>query len=247
MDELEQHSAHSSLDAEPTHEELVAAVKRSRDEKACGEDRIPMEFWKAIIDSNKVFQAFYECVIRFWRPEDCPEEWLVGVLILLPKKEGLTDANNWRGIMLLNTLVKIVGNILSSRLQDLLTKIGLESQNRFMKMCGCIDGVFSLKVALKKRKEHGLDSWVAFVDLVKAFDRVPRGMLIHVLQKYGAPEKFCNLISRLHSGVKVKIRVAGKEVVIDSTVGVKQGDSLAPILFLIYMQACMEVYIIKIS
>ena len=31
-----------------------------------------------------------------------------------------------------------------------------------------------IRQALKKRREHGQESWVLFVDLVKAFDSVPR-------------------------------------------------------------------------
>ena len=38
-------------------------------------------------------------------------------------------------------------------------------------------GCFTIKMALKKRREHGLESWVLFLDLVKNFDRVPREML----------------------------------------------------------------------
>jgi len=41
--------------------------------------------------------------------------------------------------------------------------------------------IFSLKLALQTRKEFGLDSWVVFVDLVKAFDTVNRDILVKIL------------------------------------------------------------------
>jgi len=49
------------------------------------------------------------------------------------------------------------------------------------------------------------------------------------------------LIKVLHKDLKVKIDVEGEEVIISSTIGVKQGDNLAPVLFICYMQACVEV------
>lgn len=50
-----------------------------------------------------------------------------------------------------------------------------------------------------------------------------------------------DLIIRLHTNCIVKIRAGDSDVTVESTVGVKQGDSLAPVLFSLYFQACMEV------
>ena len=96
-------------------------------------------------------------------------------------------------------------------------------------------------LALQKRKEHGLGTWAVFVDLVKAFDSVPREALFNVLQKFGIPPKMCRIITSLHSDLVVKIQAGDEDIVIDSTSGVKQGCTLAPILFSVYIQACAEV------
>ena len=48
---------------------------------------------------------------------------------------------------------------------------------------------FTLKQMLRKRREHGLETWVLFVDLVKAFDCVPRSVaedILSELRKQGA-------------------------------------------------------------
>ena len=75
--------------------------------------------------------------------------------------------------MLLDAACKIISAILASRLTTLLTQDGsVEEQNGFLPARGCTDAVFALKVMLQKRKEHGLDTHIVFIDLVKAFDSV---------------------------------------------------------------------------
>ena len=72
--------------------------------------------------------------------------------------------------------------------EKILEPEGLEEQNGFMRQRGCCDGIFTVKMALQKRHEHGLGTWAVFIDLVKAFDSVPRnGLLCSVLQKFGIP------------------------------------------------------------
>jgi hypothetical protein len=66
-------------------------------------------------------------------------------------------------------------------------------------------------------------------------------MLFAVLRKFGIPFHLCSLIINLHMGCTVKIRVGESDVEVTCTVGVKQGDNLAPILFIIFMQAALEI------
>ena len=63
-----------------------------------------------------------------------------------------------------------------------------------------------------------------------------------VLDKFGIPPKTKLIIMNLHSGLLVKIQAGNSDVEIGSTCGVKQGCTMAPILFLIYMQAAVEVF-----
>ena len=78
-----------------------------------------------------------------------------------------------------------------------------------------------------------------FLDLVKAFDRVPREMLWRVLEKFGAPPKLIAVLKALHASVHVEFEIDGISKIIESIIGVKQGDVLGPVLFVIYMAAVM--------
>ena len=95
-------------------------------------------------------------------------------------------------------------------------------------------------MGLKKRQEHGLESWGVYVDLVKAFDTVNREALWEVLRRFGMPDHFVNMLVRLHADAVIKVKIGEEDTDIDSSIGVRQGACEGPILFLFIMQAALE-------
>ena len=117
-----------------------------------------------------------------------------------------------------------------------------ENQCGFRQGRGCTDAVFTVKLALKKRREHNLETWVLFIDLVKAFDRVPRDMLWCILLKYGVSEKLVDILRGLHHHFNVTFDVNSNPHNMSCTIGVKQGNILGPDLFVIYIAAIMSTW-----
>jgi len=94
-------------------------------------------------------------------------------------------------------------------------------------------------MAIKKRREHGLETWVLLLYLVKAFDRVPRTLLWAVMRKLGVPGKLVRLLEALHRKVNVGFEVEEVRMVLQSIIGVKQGGLLGPQLFIFHICAIM--------
>ncbi|CAH2102564.1 unnamed protein product [Euphydryas editha] len=93
------------------------------------------------------------------------------------------------------------------------------------------------------RKEPGAipTSVHVFVDLEKAFDRVPREALWIVLKKAGCPEKLLNLIRQFHENMMARVRHESDfSDQFPVTSGVKQGCVLAPTLFSLYFASVMQ-------
>ena len=78
-----------------------------------------------------------------------------------------------------------------------------------------------------------------FYRLSEALDRVPRELLWLVMERSGFPKLIIRLLKALHEKVLVNFGVEGMKKVIESILGVKQGDLLGLILFGIYGYAVM--------
>ena len=212
---------------------------RKLENKAPGESGLSPQAWKVLASNDDAFNLLHEVIQEFWSTELAPEEWETGLLRILAKKGDLSLPGNYRGIMLLEAAYKIVCIILHGRLLPIQESLDHEAQCGFRPGRGCSDAVYTVKLAMKKRREHGLETWILFIDLVKAFDRVPRELLWKILLKFGVPTKLVQLLKSLHANVNITFTVNHVTHTIDCIIGVKQGDILGPILFIFYIAAIM--------
>ena len=119
-------------------------------------------------------------------------------------------------------------------------EFGMDAQTGFRLDRGTIDGLFTTFVGLHKRKEHGLETWALFIDLVKAFDTVPREALCAILRRFGLPDHFVNIVIRLHENALINVKIGKDGFEVESSIGVRQGSCEGPILFWFIMrQAAM--------
>ena len=83
--------------------------------------------------------------------------------------------------------------------------------------------------------------YYCFVDLEKAFDRVPRKVIKFALRKIGVEEKLVQAVMRLYEGVRTRVRVYSE---VSEPFGVKvgshQGSVLSPLLFMTVMDVLSE-------
>ena len=77
----------------------------------------------------------------------------------------------------------------------------------FMPERGRIVAVFILRGMQEEYHAEGYKLYICFVDIEKAFDRVPRKVLEWAMRKKGIPEVLVRSVMSLHEGAKITVRV----------------------------------------
>ena len=101
---------------------------------------------------------------------------------------------------------------------------------------GTTDAIFIIRQVQEKYLARGRDMWMAFVDLEKAFDRVPREVLWWALRSAGVEEWMVNVVKAMYAGACTSVKLQnGESAAFEVNVGVHQGSVLSPLLFVIVL------------
>ena len=116
--------------------EVKRSLKSIKSGKAARCD-IPPDAWKkGGLVSAKVLHFLLN---NIWNEEDIPQDWKLGLLVKLPKKEDLCLCKNWRGIMFLMVASKVLRKIALERMKDALEGRLWDEQAGFRKGRSCCD------------------------------------------------------------------------------------------------------------
>jgi len=195
LDEIQYRDIAYWLGTCPTYDEFIRHVNRAKRNKAAGPNGVKAEMVQLLDDGNLVLA--YNFIRKFWTvPDFDMEEWHNVKLAPVPKT---TKAKDYRPISLLDILSKILSSLIAERINEHMLKVGLQEQAGFTKGRGCTDTTAALKITLQQLRNAYRDSYVLFLDLVKAFDSVNREMLWKILAKYGLPDSLIVVIRKMYS------------------------------------------------
>ena len=177
-------------------------------------------------------------VLLFFDKETCfPESKNVSMTSLIYKDKGETYLLvNYRPIALMNVDIKILTNVLSMRLNNVLPSIIHESQT----------AVFGRRIHHSINLIRDLVDWanetdeeaaLLFLDQEKAFDRVNHSYLYKVLECFGFDSYFISWIKLLYSNASTRININGfltEKIQLKS--GVRQGCPLSALLYVLVIE-----------
>ncbi|KAK3505605.1 hypothetical protein QTP70_004923 [Hemibagrus guttatus] len=103
------------------------------------------------------------------------------------------------------------------------------------------DAIFALRILMEKYRDGQRELHCVFVDLEKAYDRVPREELWYCMRKSGVAEKYVRVVQDMYERSRTVVRCAvGQTEEFKVEVGLHQGSALSPFLFAIVMDQLSE-------
>jgi len=164
--------------------------------------------------------------------EGCiPEDWKSSAVLPIYKGKGdPMECGSYRGIKLLEHAMKVVERIFEHRIRQQ-TEID-NKQFGFMKGKGNTDAIFMARQMQENFRVKGKKLYFGFVDLEKAFDRMPREVISWAMCKLGVEEWLVSAVMSMYTGAKtVAGTVCGNSKGFEVKVGMHQGSALSPLLF----------------
>ncbi|TWW57341.1 hypothetical protein D4764_07G0000600 [Takifugu flavidus] len=215
-------------------EDLLNPTNTPSSEEGPGVDEIRPEFLKAL-DVVGLSWLTRLCSIA-WTSGAVPLDWQTGVVVPLFKRGDRRLCSNYRGLTLLSLPGKVYSGVLDRRVRQIVEPRIQEEQCGFGPGRGTVDQLYTLSRVLKGAWEFAQPVHMCFVDLEKAFDRVPQGVMWGVLREYGVSGPPIRAVRSLYDRCQSLVRIAGsKSNSFLVRVGPRQGCPLSPILFRIFM------------
>lgn len=213
--------------------EVREALKRMKGGKAMGPDGIPIEVWRglgdiAIVWLTKLFNLIF-------RSNKMPEEWRRSILVPIFKNKGdVQSCTNYRGIKLMSHTMKLWERVIEHRLRRLTSVT--KNQFGFMPGRSTMEAIFLVRQLMERYREQKKDLHMVFIDLEKAYDKIPRNVMWWALEKHKVPTKYITLIKDMYDNVVTSVRTSdGDTDDFPIKIGLHQGSALSPYLFTLVM------------
>lgn len=165
-----------------------------------------------------------------------PADWEQRFIVCLYKGKGdALDRGNYRGLKLTEQAMKVIERIADSLIRQVVAID--ESQFGFIPGRGTTDAIFVVRQLQKKYLAVNSQLYMAFVDLEKTFDGVPRQVIWWAMRKLGVKEWIMKLVQGMYENARSRVRVGeGLSDEFEVKVGVHQGSVLSLLLFIIVLE-----------
>ena len=221
-----------------TRREVAEAIQKMKPGKAAGSSEINTELIKS--SGNVGITVMTELCQRILDGKGMPAEWKTSVVVPIFKGKGdVMNCGAYRGVKLLEHGMKIVERVLENRMRTLVELDKM--QFGFMPGKGTTDALFIVRRMQEEYLDKSKRLYMCFVDMEKAFDRVPRRVMEWAMRKKGLPEILVRAVMSLYESAKTRVRVEwGLSEEFPVSVGVHQGSVLSPLLFAMVIDTVTE-------
>ncbi|MDQ3061224.1 MAG: reverse transcriptase domain-containing protein [Pseudomonadota bacterium] len=222
-------------------DEIKCAIADADYVTAAGVDDISAGVWKLLCQSENVRDTLARYVSAVLRVHVMPSVGKRSVIVPISKKvNGGKGLDNVRPISLQCALTKLITKILATRLGSMLAKNRIlhSAQEGFLpggQSAACIDVLLDI---VEQTHEASEPLHMIFYDLMQAYDTMRHDDLLLSLRRLRLPTAFIDFIEDSMSGLVSSVRCAhGTTADIAVRRSVRQGDPLAPLLFVCFLDS----------
>ena len=203
--------------------------------KAAGPSGIVVEMIKAAGDTGATM--IRDLATAIIRDGKVPTDWEESFIVCLYKGKGdALDRGNYQGLKLTEQTMNILEKIVDDLIRQVVSVD--DTQFGFVPGRGTTDAIFVVRQLQEKYLAVNKRLYMAFVDLEKASDCVPRKVIWWALRKLGIKEWIVRLVQGMYAYARSRVRVGeGVSKEFEVKVGIHQGSVLSPLLFIIVLEA----------
>jgi Reverse transcriptase (RNA-dependent DNA polymerase) len=130
--------------------------------------------------------------------------------------------------------MKLWERVIEHRLRKLTTVS--KNQFGFMPRRSTMEVIFLIRQLMERHQEQKNDLHVIFVDLEKAYDKIPRNIMWWALKRKLVPTKYVTLIKDMYTNVVTCVRACdGESDTFTIKIKLHQGSALNPYIFTLVM------------
>ena len=156
---------------------------------------------------------------------------------MIPKKSDARKIGEYRPINLTHSVAKIVSKLLATRLAPFLQHLISRAQSAFIKKRSIHDNFIYTQNLVQCLHRQKIPALFLKLDISKAFDSVRWDYLMEVLEKVGFGVKWRSWVTTLISTASTSVLLnGGRGKWFKHKVGLRQGDPLSPMLFILAME-----------
>lgn len=176
-----------------------------------------------------------------WNNERIPKDWENNLILPIHKKGDQTICDNYRAICLSSVGFKVYTKIVEKRLRQQVENHLEDEQAAFRPGRQTNDNMAILRNIMERAMENGEEWYLAFIDLRAAFDTIDRTQIWDSLRELQVNSKLIRVIQSIYRRVTARVQVRGqRSESLELEKGIKQGDSLSPLLFIITMDKLIK-------
>ncbi|KAJ9539315.1 hypothetical protein OSB04_032048 [Centaurea solstitialis] len=221
-----------SLEAPFSEQEIKRAIWECGGDKSPGPDGFSLQFFKAFWSTIK--GDLMRDIKLFEDHTSLGQGSNASFITLIPKCADPLSLCDYRPVSLIGSFYKVIAKAMANRLKLVIDHVIGKEQTGFLKGRSILEGPLIISEVISWAKFAKRKDFVFKVDFDKAFDSVSWEYLDEVMEQMRFGQKWRRWIKECLSSASVSVLINGSpSSEFHMKRGVRQGDPMAPFLFLI--------------